>query len=307
MIFHCPHCGLKAAPGRSDCQGCRRPMARPCPACAEQVAVTATACKYCGEEIAPLREVAKKPAPAAEEVRFLEAPVLSTPCAWEDRKKGLLRRWWGTWAQSNFSPKSFFRGLKADGGHRWPVGFAFGLTAQLLVLLVIALIAGAGVLEIYGLDLKPVAQKITEEGVPTSARDLHHAIRWTPAAVAAVGIPAAFLGMTVLLYASSLLWHVLLKLLGGKGTFQSTLRVVGYASGTSAWLLVPIAGAFLAPLLKLVLYYHGFREQHGLSRFKAAFALLVPLLLIGGAVAWAVANHGFPCCPLEQIRHHPTF
>ena len=125
--------------------------------------------------------------------------------------------------------------------------------------------------------------------------------------MAAVGIPAAFIGMTVLLYTSSLLWHVLLKLLGGKGSFQQTLRVVGYGSGTAAWLLIPVAGALLAPLMKLSLYYHGFREQHGLSRFRTILALAVPLLLLGGTVAWAVAYGCFSCCPLEQIRHYRTF
>jgi hypothetical protein len=292
MIFHCPHCGVKAAAGKADCGSCGRPMARPCPACAEHVAVTATACKYCGEEISPVREAvrARKPAaPPAEDIRFLEAPVVSPACAWEDRSKGLLRRWWGTWGQSNFAPKAFFRGLKPDGGHAWPVGFAFGLTAQFLVVIVLAMIAGVGLLEVYGVDFKPLAQEMTKEGVPTSAPALQKAIRWTPAAVAAIGIPAAFVGMTVALYLSSFLWHGLLKLLGGKGSFQSTLRVVGYGSGAAAWLLIPFAGAVMAPLMKTALYYHGFREMHGLSRFRAAFAVMVPLLILAalGAVAFA--------------------
>lgn len=305
MIFHCPHCGVKAAPGKTACGSCGRAMARACPSCAEQIAVTSTACKYCGEDLSPLREVAKK-APAPE-VRFLEEPVISPACAWEDRSKGLLRRWWGTWAQSNFSPKAFFRGLKADGGHRWPVGFAFGLTAQALALFVLVLVAGVGLLEFYGIDLKPAARRISEEGISTTGAQLRQAARWTPAAVAAVGIPAAFLATTLLLYVQSLLWHVLLKVLGGRGSFQQTLRVVGYGSGAAAWLLIPFAGALLAPLMKLSMYYHGFREQHGLSRFRAILALSVPLLLLGGAVAWAFSQGCFACCPLEQIRHYRTF
>ncbi|HEX7901396.1 MAG TPA: YIP1 family protein [Planctomycetota bacterium] len=301
MIFHCPHCGLKAASGKSDCGGCGRPMARSCPACAEQVAVTATACKYCGEEISPLREAARARTPAAEDIRFLEAPVVSPACAWEDRSKGLLRRWWGTWGQSNFAPKAFFRGLKPDGGHAWPVGFAFGLTAQFLALLVLAMIAGVGLLEVYGVDFKPLARQMTEQGVPTSAPELAKAVRWSPAAVAAVGIPTAFLGVTLALYVSSFLWHGLLKLLGGRGTFQSTLRVVGYGSGAAAWLLIPFAGAVMAPLMNMALYYHGFREMHGLSRFRAAFAVLLPVLVVGGLAAWALLS-GHGCC---DVRYDP--
>lgn len=301
MIFHCPHCGLKAAPDTSNCAGCRRSMVRACPACAEQVAVTAAACKYCGEEISPFREPARGPRPPAEEVRFLENTVVSPACAWEDRSKGLLRRWWGAWAQSNFAPKAFFRGLKPDSGHAWPVGFAFGLAAQVLVLVVLGMIAGVGVLEFYGIDcFKPLAGEITAQGVPTTSADLQQAARWTPAAVAAVGIPVAFFGMTAALYLSSLLWHVLLKLLGGQGGFQSTLRVIGYGSGAAAWLMLPFAGLVLAPLMKLSLYYHGFREMHGLSRGRAIFAAIFPILIVAGLAAAAYATGGVSpdvrCC-----------
>ena len=302
MIFHCPHCGLKAAPGKTDCGGCRRPMVRACPACAEDVAVTSTACKYCGEEISPLREAARvRP---AEEIRFLEATVVSPACAWEDRSKGLLRRWWGTWAQSNFAPKAFFRGLKPDGGHAWPVGFAFGLTAQILVLVVLAMIAGVGLREFYGIDLRPHLENAANAPVPVPDAQINTAARWSPVAVAAVGIPTAFLGVTLALYASSLLWHVFLKLLGAKGGFQSTLRVVGYGSGAAAWLLIPFAGAVMAPLMKLALYYHGFREMHGLSRARAAFAVMLPLLIAGGLAAWALWSG---CCVSPDVRFDGTF
>lgn len=291
MIFSCPHCGTRAEKGQTDCARCKRAMTRPCSACAEPIAATATACKYCGEEISPAREPAR-----AEDVRFLENTVVSPACAWEDTSKGLLRRWWGTWAQSNFGPKAFFRGLKPAGGQAWPVGYAFGLTAQILVLLVLAMIAGVGVRELYGINLMPWVEKAAHGPVPVSGEELHTAARWSPAAVAAVGIPAAFIGMTLALYVSSLLWHVFLKLLGARGGFQSTLRVVGYGSGATAWLLIPFAGMVMAPLMKLSLYYHGFRELHGLSRGRALFAVLAPVLIAAGVAAWALFSSG--CCPM---------
>lgn len=285
MIFTCPHCAAKAAPGRTDCSGCGKPMARACPACAEQIAVTATACKYCGEDVSPLRAAAS-PKPEAG-VRFLEEPVVSRPCGWEDGSKGLLRRWWGTWAQSTFSPKAFFRGLKPDSGHRWPVGYAFGLTAQLLAVTVLAMVAGLGVFAANGRDPGLLA-------------------RWSPAVLAIVGIPTVFVAMTLALYLGSLLWHLPAKLLGGKGAFQSTLRVAAYSSGASAWGLLPVVGALLAPLMGTVTAYHGFRELHGMGRVKAAFVALLPLLLLGGLIALGVANGGFACCS-GDIRYKGTF
>ena len=69
---------------------------------------------------------------------------------------------------------------------------------------------------------------------------------------------------------------------------------MGYGSGAAAWLLIPFAGAVMAPLMKMALYYHGFREMHGLSRARAAFAVMVPLLIVGGVAAWALLSG---CCP----------
>lgn len=293
MVLQCPHCGVKAAPAAESCSACGRRMVRSCPACAERVAVNARACKYCGEELSALREKAR--ARKSEPVRFLEEPVRDPGCAWEDGSKGLLRRWWGTWAQASFSPKGFFRGLSPYKGFSWPLGFAFGLVAQVLVVIVLGLIAGVGVLEFYGVDFKPLARDMTNAGVPTSSGDLETAVRWSPAAVAAIGLPLAFVGVTFALFASALLWHLLLKLLGGKGGFQATVRVIGYGSAAAAWLVIPFAGAVMAPLMKMSLYYHGFREMHGLSRGRALFAVLLPVLIALSLIAWAVYANG--CCP----------
>jgi hypothetical protein len=70
MIFHCPHCGLKAAPGRSNCQACGRTMTRTCPECRESVAVDAKACKYCGADAPPAAAAAASgPAPVPKRRR----------------------------------------------------------------------------------------------------------------------------------------------------------------------------------------------------------------------------------------------
>lgn len=64
MIFHCPHCGLKAAPGKSDCTACGRAMTRACAECRESIAVDSRTCKYCGAETRPSPAAAPAAAPA---------------------------------------------------------------------------------------------------------------------------------------------------------------------------------------------------------------------------------------------------
>jgi hypothetical protein len=76
MIFHCPHCGLKAAPGRSDCQACGRTMTRTCPECRETVSVDAKACKYCGANPVAAAVAAPVAAPAPQRRRSRIALLL---------------------------------------------------------------------------------------------------------------------------------------------------------------------------------------------------------------------------------------
>ena len=113
MILRCPHCNAQAGRGRTKCPSCGQKMTRTCTLCGESISVKANLCKYCGEKIE--REPAPAPTPG---IVFLDEPPSS--CAWEQKGKGLLRRWWGTWWESNFHPARFFEKLPRKSGHRWP-------------------------------------------------------------------------------------------------------------------------------------------------------------------------------------------
>ncbi|SRR5579862_3930824 len=58
MILACPFCNAKADPAAIQCTSCGKTMSRPCPACAETISATSTACKYCGEAVPPMKELA---------------------------------------------------------------------------------------------------------------------------------------------------------------------------------------------------------------------------------------------------------
>ncbi len=288
MIFNCPHCSAKAAPGTKECGSCGRSMVRECPYCAEEIAIKAVACKYCGEDLEPANEPLRRAAPAATprparpDIEFIEEP--RALCAWEDTSKGVVRRWWGTWFASNFSPRRFFTELPKSSGHKWPVGYAFGLLAQAIVLVGIGMVLAGG-LHVAG-------------GNQISTRTA-----WTSVGVYAALIPVSFVAVAAFLYVQSFLWHLLLWVLGAKGGFQGTLRVIGYSSGTVAWGLIPWLGPVIGGFLKMVLYYHGFRRVHGLSGPRAFFAVMFPVLLVAGAIALAIASGCCrpvdECCPEE--------
>ncbi len=272
MIFHCPFCGGRVRPADRDCPHCGRRATRECPWCTEEIAADTALCKYCGEEVAPAPAPSPRPAPAPArpEVEFLEEPVVRR-CAWENTSRGFLRRWWGTWMESNFSPSRFFRAMPPSGGHRWPVGFTFGFTAQFLVLAVLVAVGIASGAALTGNPLEP------------------RVLRWG-AVILIAAIPLSFLAVTVGLYVVSAFWHLVVKILGAKEGFEATLRIVGYSTGTQVWGLIPYLGIVLQPVVQTVLYYHGFREVHGMSKGRALVAALLPLLVAAGiAVLVALA------------------
>lgn len=273
MILRCPHCNAQAAKGRATCPACRQQMTRPCPLCGEEISVKATLCKYCGEMSG--HEAPPSPAP---EIVFLDEEPAS--CAWEQKDKGLLRRWWGTWWESNFCPARFFEKLPRKSGHGWPVGYAYGLMSQMLALATIAAVVVGVVTAVSGTEL------------PQNWL-------WYGVAGLAGGIVISFLAVWIGLYGASLLWHPLLILLGAKGGFQGTLRVLGYSSGAAAWKVIPVLGPIIAFLQHLRLCYHGFRQVHGLSPVRAMFALILPMLAVMTLVlaACVILAHTSPCEP----------
>lgn len=232
-------------------------MIRRCPTCAEDISVRAALCKYCGEPVPPELQAPVRPAPAKPDIVFVdERPYVR----WEDAAiRGVFRRWWSTWAETIFHPARFWKRAPVEGGHLKPITFAWFQAAQMLmVALPFLILAGA-------------ACASCGEG------------RW--AGLAALGgfylmlYPLSFAVVALGAYATAILWHVPLKLLGGRGRFQATFRTVAYNSGADLLWLIPLAGAVLAPVMKTILNYQAFRAAHGMSSGRALFAALLPCLL----------------------------
>ena len=104
-----------------------------------------------------------------------------------------------------------------------------------------------------------------------------------------VQVGCALLSIVLLfLYAFSM--HLILKGLGGVGTFEETFRITAYCTIPTILLsLIPVIGFICGLLISSVLVAFGLRLSHNVSIIRAAFAVAVPvvvfaLLLILGVI-----------------------
>jgi hypothetical protein len=269
-------------------------MVRPCPWCAEDISVLASACKYCGEDVAPMEPQAPVPVRAPEPVReieFIEPDVSPRPAApdvefvenvksvaWEDpSRRGIFSRWWSTWAKSQFSPTQFWREMPADRGHLKPIGYAAFLAVQAL------LFVGLPLFGLTGLAM-------AAEGEPAES----YAIL---AGLYVLMFPAVYVGTALGTWVGAALWHLPLKVLGAKGGYQTTVRAIAYTSGAKVWIALPVLGMILAPLLSVAQFTYAFRHAHGMGPVRAFIGATLPWIAAIGAVlaTCAVAAHSGGC------------
>ena len=112
----------------------------------------------------------------------------------------------------------------------------------------------------------------------------------------------------VSLFVASGIYHLLLMLLGGaKQPFETTFRVVCYASGSTSLInIVPICGFAAAPIWNLIATIIGLARAHETSTGKAAAAVLLPMVIccvvaiffIATIIALIVSGRSGPAAPV---------
>jgi hypothetical protein len=97
----------------------------------------------------------------------------------------------------------------------------------------------------------------------------------------------------IVLFIWTALVHLMLTLLGGANRgFATTLRVMCYAQTTQLAVVLPGLGGFVAFVWRLILEVVGLSQAHKTEGWKAALAVLLPLLLCCVCIAAGIAAFG---------------
>ncbi|MCF8033260.1 MAG: YIP1 family protein [Desulfarculaceae bacterium] len=75
---------------------------------------------------------------------------------------------------------------------------------------------------------------------------------------------------------------------GANNGVRATFRVMAYGQATNIFMLVPFVGMVLMPVWGLVLAIGGLAGAHGIGRWRAFFAIFLPLVVIIGFSVAAV-------------------
>lgn len=119
-----------------------------------------------------------------------------------------------------------------------------------------------------------------------------------------VGLVITPLVALIVLFVWSVLVHLALTLVGGANRgFTATLRVVCYAETTQIAVVIPGAGGLIAFVWRLILEVAGLAQAHETDGWKAALAVVLPLLLCCVCIAAGIAAFGAAIAQaLQQMK-----
>ena len=227
-----------------------------CPECGKPVphAGEGYYCPYCA---ASLVNVRGDDAIQAEEVVSYYSP-------WDDRENlGFFKALIDTWIQAVFNPVKFFSQMPPQGGLGGPL--LYGFIMGEIGLLVVLLWQGMSVF---------VPSFMNRGGfgyMGTQTAGMTFLFFISPALVVAG------------LFIVSGILHLCLFVVGGaKRSFETTFRIVCYASGAQLWSIVPFCGGFVGGIWNLVLQIVGIREAHGTTTGRAVLAVFLPAIVCCG-------------------------
>jgi hypothetical protein len=104
------------------------------------------------------------------------------------------------------------------------------------------------------------------------------------------GIFGVALGATVGLLIGAGIIHVCLMMVGGANRpYETSLRVLGFAQGSTAWLNVIPCGAVAAFIWVLIQEVIGLAKAHETTQTKALLAIILPMVVCLGGILVVVA------------------
>jgi hypothetical protein len=258
----------------TQCPNCQTvlpdPPERFCPSCGTDLAAVPTAAPpYPPPPGYPPSGYAPPPYPPPGGGGY-GAPPPGGQTPWERRSQiGFLSALIETTKQVLLQPVVFFRSMPVTGGLGDPLLYA-----------VIIGYAGLFVSTIYNLVFRGVlTSSLSRFGGNSDMERLASFMQGGGGVLMNQILGPVFI--VVALFVSSGILHLVLLALGGATRgFEATFRVAGYTQAASIFNIIPICGGLIGLPYIIVLLVLGLSEAHGISRGKAAAAVLIPFVII---------------------------
>jgi hypothetical protein len=212
---------------------------------------------------------------------------------WEDRERiGVGAAFVDTTKGVLAEPADFFRRMRPTGGLGAPL--FYGVLTGYLGLLVTSLYQFVWHL-VAGGPAAPAGDSPAEHVLAAFQGGM-------TVGQLAVNVLLGPLLVAIGLFIGAGIYHVALLVLGGaQRDFEATLRVTCYGGATQLFQIVPGCGGLIAIVWNIVVQIIGLSEVHGISRGKAAGAVLLPLLLLCCCCAGLAALLGFSVASLAGM------
>ena len=191
---------------------------------------------------------------------------------WDRRQElGFVRAWWDTFKMTLARPGEFFRSHQGtSSGDAWIfavtsmyIGFVPLMLVQFLIMIAITgFVSGVAAGGVGAPAVPPI-------GLPMVGMALIYGIG---ALVYPLAIPFIAGGLSALT-----IQLALLVLAPNRKSLGHTFRAAQFSYGPFALCAVPICGAYVAGVWQIVTLIIGVKEVHGISGWRAAFAVLWPV------------------------------
>lgn len=189
---------------------------------------------------------------------------------WEDRKKiGFFSSLWQTWVQVMFSPQEFFARMPVSGGIGAPLSFA-------IILGMISLILGFPSSMITRAPMLEEGSALFQGGLESFLALFLILLLFSPILIS---ISYFVLGGIL---------HLGVLILGGRGGYEATFRVLTYCASTNVFQAIPFIGGLVSGIYGFILIALGFKSAHNFSTARAVFAILFPIIIFFLFVAFTI-------------------